>query len=411
MNPFFFGLFIVSCLGAEWQAAKEPPAEWIDPDTSHRVVRLSREPGSSSLYFHQNAYSTDGQKLVITTPSGIAAINLKTRAIENITPSRGIIVTGRKTGQVYYNRAGTICATDLNTKETRDVVKLPAGYRTVSTLNADEALLAGTVSATDPTGQTPRPDARRLLPQRERMFPGKEKLTPQEEAAVAKEERLARRLANPTSMAIFTINTKTGEVKTFGYAYAWLNHLQFSPTDPGLLMFCHEGTWHEVDRIWTIRTDGSGLKLMHQRTQDMEIAGHEFWSPDGKMIWYDLQTPRSQQFWLAGVHVETGAKVRYPIERDQWSVHYNISPDGRRFAGDGGDPGQVAFAKDGQWMYLYTPQKDGTLLVEKLVNLAKHNYRLEPNVTFTPDGKWVVFRSNMHGPTHVYAVEVQKAGG
>jgi len=27
-------------------------------------------------------------------------------------------------------------------------------------------------------------------------------------------------------------------------------------------------------------------------------------------------------------------------------------------------------------------------------------------VTFTPDGQWIVFRSNMFGPTHVFAVEV-----
>jgi oligogalacturonide lyase len=46
--------------------------------------------------------------------------------------------------------------------------------------------------------------------------------------------------------------------------------------------------------------------------------------------------------------------------------------------------------------------------VERLVDLSKHNYDLEPNVTITPDNKWVVFRSNMHGGTHVYAVEVAK---
>jgi oligogalacturonide lyase len=399
---------LLSAAQAGADSPKEPPSEWIDSETGHRVVRLSTEPGSASLYFHQNAYSADGQKLVIATPSGIAAINLKTRAIEKIVESRGIIVTGRKTGQVYYTKGDTIYATDLDTKAMREVVKLPAGHR-VSTLNADETLLAGVVSATDPTGKTTRPPPRKLLPQRERMFPDKKTLTAAEEASVAKEERLARRLTNPSSMALFTIDTRTGKVQTFGYSYAWLNHVQFSPTDPTLLLFCHEGTWHEVDRIWTIRTDGSGLKLMHKRTQDMEIAGHEFWSPDGKIIWYDLQTPRSKVFWLAGVHVETGEKLRYPIERDQWSVHYNVSPDGRVFAGDGGDPGQVAFAKDGQWIYLYQPQANGPLKWERLVNLARHNYRLEPNVTFTPDGQWVVFRSNMHGPTHVYAVEVRKA--
>ena len=50
----------------------------------------------------------------------------------------------------------------------------------------------------------------------------------------------------------------------------------------------------------------------------------------------------------------------------------------------------------------------GVLKAEKLVNLARHDYILEPNVTFTPDMKWIVFRSNMLGPTHVFAVEVDK---
>ena len=41
--------------------------------------------------------------------------------------------------------------------------------------------------------------------------------------------------------------------------------------------------------------------------------------------------------------------------------------------------------------------------------MAKHDYRLEPNVHFTPDGKWLVFRSNMEGHNGVYAVELAKA--
>src|SRR5687768_12212699 len=100
------------------------PREWIDPDTGHRVIRLSDEPGSASLYFHQNAYTPDGEKLIITTPSGLSTINLRTRAIEKVVDGRvNIIMTGPKTGHVYYARAGTVYATDLNTKATREVVK------------------------------------------------------------------------------------------------------------------------------------------------------------------------------------------------------------------------------------------------------------------------------------------------
>src|SRR5206468_6892932 len=86
---------------------------------------------------------------------------------------------------------------------------------------------------------------------------------------------------------------------------------------------------------------------------------------------------------------------------------YNVSPDGKLFAGDGGGPNSVAAPGNGQWIYLFTPHV-GTLQAEKLVDLSKHNYSLEPNVAFTPDGKWLVFRSNMLGPTYVFAVELRK---
>jgi oligogalacturonide lyase len=209
-------------------------------------------------------------------------------------------------------------------------------------------------------------------------------------------------------MALYTIAVGTGKVQKILEGNDWFNHVQFSPTDPTLLMFCHEGPWHKVDRIWTIRTDGTALRKVHTRSMPMEIAGHEFFSADGKTIWYDLQTPRGKEFWLAGVVLATGAKVRYRLKREHWSVHFNVSPDGKLFAGDGGGPRSVAAPGNGQWLYLYTPRK-GDLDVERLVDLSKHDYRLEPNVTFTPDGKWIVFRSNMHGPSHVYAVEVKKA--
>jgi len=51
----------------------------------------------------------------------------------------------------------------------------------------------------------------------------------------------------------------------------------------------------------------------------------------------------------------------------------------------------------------------GVLHAEKLVDMSQHKYTLEPNVRFSPDDKWVLFRSNMFGATYVFAVEVAKA--
>jgi len=405
---------------ANFPDASTLPKEWIDADTGPRVFRLSPENGSESAYFHYNEFSLDKQKLIFTAPAGICAVNLKTHEVETVVPGqRGLMETGLKTNEVFYTTGGAVWAADINTHVARKVVDLPAGSGGVSCVNCDETLFAGTISgnaAIDPTGATTRPAPRPAPNQLAEMFPGKtmDQLTPAQQSAVTKEQGLSSRVANPTPMALFTINAKTGERKVFGYAYAWLNHLQFSPTDPTALMFCHEGTWHENDRIWTIHTDGTGLKLMHARTMPMEIAGHEWWGPDGKMIWFDLQTPRSQVFWIAGVNFQTGETVKYHIEQNWWGIHFQVSNDGKMFASDGGDPGQVAFAPDGQWINLFRVQGDGTLTREKLVNMSKQNYvtgngGLEPNVQFSPDDKYVIFRANMLGPTHVFAVEVAKA--
>jgi oligogalacturonide lyase len=386
--------------------ADSPPSDWVEPSTGHRVIRLSREPGTASLYFHQNAYSADGRKLVVTTPSGIAAIDLASRAIETIVPGRaGVLMTGRKTGRVYYTKrdsAGTVYAADLETRAEREVAKLPSDLTGGGNLavNADETMLVGL--AVDPRG----------------------KAAPRELPGAEAKGRLGPRWAAGLPMVLYTVDLKTGAVKRIHTSNEWLNHLQTSPTDPNQILFCHEGPWHYNDRIWTIRADGTGLTKVHTRTMDMEIAGHEFFGADGRTIWYDLQTPRSQVFWLAGYELATGARTWYRLERSEWSVHFNVSPDGRLFAGDGGGPRSVAAPGNGQWIYLFRPEglpmtglpgksagliRPGVLKAERLVDLSKHDYTLEPNVTFTPDGKWIVFRSNMHGATHVYAVEVAKA--
>ena len=66
----------------------------------------------------------------------------------------------------------------------------------------------------------------------------------------------------------------------------------------------------------------------------------------------------------------------------------------------------------GRWLPAATAIRSARpICAKRLVNMSKHDYRLEPNVTFSPDMKWVVFRSNMLGPVHVYAVEIAKAAG
>jgi oligogalacturonide lyase len=425
-----FGAIAVSTM---WSTAltaqaqtQTPPKTWVDKDTGHRVVRLTDEPNSESTYFNVNAYSPDGKLMMYTAPDGIHVLDLTTRKTrllvanlptpvgsENNPATRfqsriNAVVVGHKTPSVFFTRldpetrANTLYKADMYSGEVTKLAQLQRG-ESIITVNADETLGAGTMN----DGRT---------------VPG----AGAGPAGESKGAMMERRLASRQPLLLYTVDLRpgadNGKMNVLLHSTDWINHLLFSPSDPELLMYCHEGTWQKVDRIWMIHTDGTHNTLVHKRTMLMEIAGHEFWGLDGKTIWYDWQYPRGEDFFLAGYNLETGKRVAYHMARDEWSIHFNVTREEDLFTGDGGDPGQVAKAKDGQWIELFYPRmitgvdalnspdfwQPGAFRSEHLVNMAHHNYRLEPNVSFSPDKKLVIFRSNMFGPSYVFGVEVAK---
>jgi oligogalacturonide lyase len=426
------------------QNAALPPKTWVDKDTGHRIWRLSDEPNSGAFYFNVNAYTPDGKRMFYTTHEGIRVLDLASRHSKLLVanPARpegeprgpwgGVhtLVAGHTTPSIFYTLADakthtvSVYKADADTGKTRKLADLPPGHGIVS-VNADETLAAGTyIEGGDPNqGFGPPPADDKGAPR-----PGDDKphFQPFNKGAM-----MEARLKSHLPLVLFTLRLepgpngeKPGEEKILLHSTDWVNHLLFSPTNPELLMYCHEGPWQKVDRIWTIRTDGTGNRLLHQRTMAMEIAGHEFWGLDGETVWYDWQYPKGEDFFVAGYNLKTGERTAYHLQRNEWSIHFNLTQDLDLFTGDGGDPGQVAKAPDGEWIELFHPERikvsddtlnapgfwqPGVFRSERLINMAHHNYRQEPNVRFSPDKKLVIFTSNMFGPSYILAAEVAKA--
>ncbi|WP_228852936.1 oligogalacturonate lyase family protein [Aegicerativicinus sediminis] len=365
---------------------------WIDSSTGHQIEKLVLRDGSNrSFYFHNNPFlkSSDGTSDImifmgeVDSTNQYFSVNLKTKDVDQITSNegrkRGEIV-GKKTRKVFYMIADSVFATHIDTHKTDFIYKFDDDViGSVTTLNADETLLGGALITKEEN------EIFKKNPSKSSYF---------EKIYEAKLER-----------SLITINVNSKEYKNIYSEKAWLNHIQFSPTDPELLMYCHEGPWHKVDRIWNININTGENRLIHKRSVHREIAGHEFFSPNGSTIWFDLQIPRGETFFLAGYNLADNKLTKYGLKRDDWSIHYNISPDLTTFAGDGGDESQVAHAKDGMWIYHFRPNKD-SLVSEKLVNMKNHDYELEPNVHFSPDGKQIIFRANFEGESQIYAVEL-----
>ncbi|UQP02867.1 oligogalacturonate lyase family protein [Burkholderia multivorans] len=414
LHRFLSGIALVAACTVAIATEAPVPKSWIDPDTGHRVIRLTDEPGSASLYFNINAFTPDGKQMVYTTADhGIGVLDLTTFTSRSLVKGPvgggpGAVVVGRRTPTVYYFKGSpddpkyaSLWSADINTGKQHKIADLPrrAG---VFSINADETLGAGSYIVGD--GED---------------FNGRQAgdATPLGWVAepLNKEQKMARRLAQRLPMIVFTVDLKTGSTKAILASTDWIDHLQFSPTDPTLLMYAHQGAWQQVDKLWTIRTDGSGNKHIDPRIMAMQGSGHQWWDADGN-IWYDLHFPENVDAFVASYNVENGKRVWYHYDQQESSIHFTRSADGTLFAGDGSN------APGAQWIYLFHPElvKDdhslgenliqpGRFKAERLVNMSKHNYRLEPNVHFTPDGKYLIFRSNMLGPVYVFAVEVARA--
>ncbi|PBQ31348.1 hypothetical protein CNR22_06085 [Sphingobacteriaceae bacterium] len=389
---------------------KEMPDEWIDKDTKHKVVCISRREGINlSFYFHNNPFV--GNKMVFygsnerqkenypgelknksqeiynlnVKNKQLYLLDLATLKIEQLTHNGSAMageILSASTHEIFYQINDSVFATDVNTKKERLLYVFPNDFKgNITSVNSDGTLLGGA------WGTDKEKELFKKYPEKHDFF------------NIVFEAHLPRTL--------FTLNTKTAQLNKIWTDSAWLNHVQFSTTNPNLLMFCHEGPWHKVDRIWTIDVVSKEVTKVHTRTMENEIAGHEWFSADGKTIWFDLQMPKGETFFVAGRDVASGREKKFALKRDEWSIHFNSSKDNLTFCGDGGDPGQVAKAKDGQWIYLFIPEGDH-FTSEKLVNMKNHNYKLEPNVHFSPDEKWIIFRANFEGKEEIYAVKIEK---
>ena len=78
-----------------------PPRDWIDPADGlphHPPVGGGR--AAQSLYFHQNAYTATGDKMVIEVPDGLATVDLEHAR------RRAHRLRARRTGRSWPGRAG-----------------------------------------------------------------------------------------------------------------------------------------------------------------------------------------------------------------------------------------------------------------------------------------------------------------
>jgi oligogalacturonide lyase len=196
-----------SAAAAAFAQAAPPPKSWIDPETGHRVIRITDEPGSGAFYFNVNAYTPDGKEMVYSCPDGIRVLNLSTFETRPLLarPARTVVVA-HKTPTLFYlvptgETLSALWSVNIDTGEKRKIADLPP-RASIVTINADDTLGAGTFIEGDATSAgiygAKTHTADRMGP----LNGG---------VPVNKGEMMAERLAARLPMTMFTLDLQTGK--------------------------------------------------------------------------------------------------------------------------------------------------------------------------------------------------------
>lgn len=124
---------------------KAMPAEWIDKDTGHKVIRLvNGKDSAASFYFNNNCFlpqrHNEGDLMVFYSGNQLFTINLKTKKIEQLTHHAGKIageMVCPKTRSAYYQSGDTVFAVNADTKKNSVIFVFDPSFKgRAGTINA-----------------------------------------------------------------------------------------------------------------------------------------------------------------------------------------------------------------------------------------------------------------------------------
>jgi oligogalacturonide lyase len=221
--------------------------------------------------------------------------------------------------------------------------------------------------------------------------------------------------ARPLSQ-IVRIEIATGKAEVMHEDRCHMGHVNTSPTVPDVMTFCHEGPWHLVDqRIWGLNVETGEVWKVRPQDDGKDFAiGHEYWFADGERVGYHGR-PRQED------RADRDPNAEHVFGHIKWdnsgmvedsfpfhSGHFH-SLDENLIVGDG-TPALAGNAWQNAQPFIQLFKWDGSEYIGPRI-LSYHrstfnNQHAHPHPRFTPDGKYVLYSSDLTDYSNMYLVEV-----
>lgn len=363
-----------------------------DPYTKVEYLQLTDGKGNTiHPYFTQPLFSSDGETLLVSSDRNgtwqLYRLDIPDRTLTQLTDDDQVdphapCLDGRRM-IAYYWSGRFLKSVDLETLETSVIYIVPKGYL--------------------PTILSITPDGRYLA------FAFYEELEMGSFKGKAQHWSTEYMFRRPRSLVVRVDLKKEEAIPAWGES-AWVTQVNISPVDPDVILFCHEGPWHLVQRMWIVRVDTHEVWPLLRQKKFIECAGHEFFANDGRVVvQYGRRSSPSSRDWVRydvfinpdGTNLK---KYRYPYLAP---THIKTNSDCSMAVGDKCYP-DASFKEGSSYIGLIRYLKDESL---ELRPLCRHDtswltQRSHPHPIFTPDDKHVIFSSDREGRCNVYMAPV-----
>lgn len=395
-------------IGKQW---KEKVKTYKDPISGISVTRLTSYLGHSScLYFTDPFWIDQGRAFIFSSDrdgcSNLFRYDLQDGIVTQLTdfpmpdsPDSGLRrfggYTWAKTNKHYFWNDRDLLELDLQTCRLRTAYRVDDGWSCLG--------VSVSVSA----------DGRNL-------FFGQRKQSYIEKPAVGfdKPPEYLKTFEEPPLSRIVALAIEEGCARTLFEERSFITHVNANPVRPELLTYCHEGPWARIDqRIWGLDVGtGRTWKIRPQEGPNAAAIGHEYWFEDGIHIGY-----HGRRLPGEAVHF-----IGYCSYDNAVCVEYDFLPHSSHVGGRNADlfivdgrPANVQpwFPSDRSPYIMLIRRRPGARAEEGAAGyegprvLALHRSTFNgqyahPHASLAPDGRRVIFTSDMEGYAQIYLAEI-----
>jgi len=182
--------------------------------------------------------------------------------------------------------------------------------------------------------------------------------------------------------------------------HCWLGHPQIRPGDNNAILFCHEGPGNRIDaRLWMVNSDGTNLRCLKLQGHH-ELVTHEYWLKDGSKIAFVYRNSETGEETIRYMDPDT-MEEEVLMECSTY-CHFISNHDNTKIVGDGQRPEKP---------YIYLVDVNGKREEKLCIHGSSwksygNTQDAHPHPTFSPDGKFVIFTSDMSGTPAIYKIDL-----